>query len=457
MVGYNSQVPLKPQILISIELSEREFFSRVLLARSLAERGWRVFLGSEASLYSLRKRFGPSVFFHKSLHPKFSDLKSLGYVCAVLDEEGGVTTARSFIREFCVLRHKRLAQSTPDVMFLPHQIFKDYISELPGARGVDMFVSGWPRIDTWTTHFPTIHEEDSEELLAKFGKFYLFPTSFGAGSEKSFLEFIDGASSSEVKEVREYKFHAFRRYVELISYLDKNMEPNETLVVRPHTSESEKDWNYTLRNLTNTVVSRSGDVTPWLMAAEAILTFGSTVAVQASLMGKVVVQLDTEKFASVTDSPSFELPEVAKDPSSALELLRQEDDGSGKTKAYNFLDTQGWLPKKSSACESIVEHLESFKPDARHELESNFAIRGQLLTRYIVSYVKYAAIKIGLFKGSVKKSNTRTNIGNLPEGITRNNVERALHGFRKDDDLYRFDVSELGRHLVAIEAEATSP
>lgn len=445
---------MKPQILITIELKEREFVSRVLLARTLAERGWRVFLGSESSLYSLRKRFGPSVFFHKSVHPRFSDLKSLGYVCAVLDEEGGVTTARSFIKEFCGLRHKHLAQSTPDVMFLPHQSFKDYISELPGARGVDLFVSGWPRIDTWTTHTPTIHGRDSEELLAKLGTFYLFPTSFGAGSEKSFREFIDGSNSSVVKKVREYKLSAFRRYVELISYLDKNMEPNETLVVRPHTSESEKDWKYTLRHLTNTVVCRSGDVTPWLMAAKSILTFGSTVAVQASLMGKVVVQLDTKSFTSVTDSPSFELPEVARNPSGVLELLRKEDDGSGKSRAYSFLDTQGWLPPKNSACETIVEHLENFKPHARYELDSNVVIRGQLLTRYIFSYVKYAATKIGLFKGSVKKSNTRTNVGNLPGGIKRNNVERVLHGFRKDDDLYRFDVSEFGRHVVVIEAEA---
>lgn len=70
-----------------------------------------------------------------------------------------------------------------------------------------------------------------------------------------------------------------------------NRFPDETFVLRPHPSEREDLYRELFQHYPNLVVERSGNVLAWILASKAVITASSTVAVEAVIAGKAVVNL----------------------------------------------------------------------------------------------------------------------------------------------------------------------
>lgn len=442
----------KPQIAITIELKEREFISRVLLARALAVSGWRVYLGSETAVSGMMRSAGPTILLHKATHPKTDAFRQRGHKVISLDEEGGITTPRSMVREFCRLRYGHFPDNLPDMMLVTSPRFKTELEELAEKFPLEIRVTGWPRIDTWFHYVPGFFKEEAFNLVERYGKYYLFPSSFGAGSEKTFKRFIKDSPSEDIRVVREQRFDYFKKYVDLITYLDPRLRPGEKIIVRPHTSETLKDWKKTLKGLKNTLVIREGDITPWLIATKSVLTFGSTVAVQASLFGKRVIQFDVDSFETVTDSPSFELSLNAKDKAEVLELLTEENDSETMESALSTLEIDGSIDKMESATSKVVRALEEVKLAPQEIKKLSYLLHFYLGLRYVGSFTKHLLLELKILRGSFRKSNNRSTFGNLPGGLSLKEVQNRLSGFEKELPVEgRISVKRESIHLFRIE------
>ena len=140
---------LKPTILISIEVRSRELLSKCILAHELIKKGYRVYLGSTLAIYHVARQIEKSIILHKSTWKKRSEfLKNRGHIFTFLDEEGGITISRHYLKEFCKNRYSSVTKKNTDVIFLPNFFFLRQIKRNLGlkANGIKFFVTGLIRL-----------------------------------------------------------------------------------------------------------------------------------------------------------------------------------------------------------------------------------------------------------------------------------------------------------------------
>jgi hypothetical protein len=100
-----------------------------------------------------------------------------------------------------------------------------------------------------------------------------------------------------------HKRSLFEQFVELVPRLAAAF-PDQTIVVRPHPSESHEVWQDAAGGHENVAVINEGSVVPWLMACDALVHNGCTTAVEAA-----VLQVSAIAFRPVADKAyDLELP-----------------------------------------------------------------------------------------------------------------------------------------------------
>jgi hypothetical protein len=100
------------------------------------------------------------------------------------------------------------------------------------------------------------------------------------------LETAEGA-----KQVEGYIAHSRRIFDEMLTAVRKLGEarPDLRVVVRPHPSEDITTWESAVEGLGNVSVRREGAVTPWLLAADAVIHNNSTTGLEATLLGRPTI------------------------------------------------------------------------------------------------------------------------------------------------------------------------
>lgn len=312
----------KVNVLLPIEHMEREYLTKCLLAQELVKRNFRVFIGPTEVLDYLIQNLGPSIYFHKSTHPRAKEYIEGGHIFCFLDEESSVATPRSLLDEFCRFRYKEANESNTSLIFLPGTNHLQSVRKLANVRSIPVEVCGWLRADLWREELSSVHRPEMELIRQEHGDYYLFVSSFGGGNEEAIQRHISSAPSEGFRATQSHKLRAFKEYISMLDVLARElMKSDELLIVRPHPSESIADWTRTLGHLENVRIIRGGDAAPWIMGAKAIIQFGSTVVTQAALYGKLSVQYRVERQTGITDTPSFELPLDADTPEQLYEMI----------------------------------------------------------------------------------------------------------------------------------------
>lgn len=442
----------KKTIFLPLEHSEREFIPKLFLARFLLEKNYRVFFGSSEAIGEISLKQGPGIFFHKSTHPKSPEFRGVGHKFVFLDEEGGITTPRSQIKDFCRWRYATLNKDRQDLALLPNKHFLEAIQILPNGREVKLTVTGWPRVDLWRSEFAGIHASEKSKIVSRFGNFYLFVSSFGATDEAGFDHLIAADSPTEkFKIIHEHKKEAFQEYVGLIQTLSPLLARDEQIVVRPHPSESIEGWTKVLGQLPNVVVTREGDIGPWIQASRGVIHFGSTSVTQTVIAGKPAVSFKIRELEGVTDSPSFELTKVAHSAEEALLELRKQEElpelAAKKTRIFSTLKEFADYDPGKLAVEKIVDALEALETNLTHRRPVPFGTILKIMLVHYGSMVKTAARKLGILKRSGK-----TVFENLPGGVSPRKVARVLKDLNSAlGTNRRYKIVRLAPYAVLIE------
>lgn len=397
------ELSLKPNVLLTIEHGAREILPKTLLAKHLAHRGFRVFIGSTESMEILARQIPPSIFFHKStLNRSSVEIKELGHTFVFMDEEGGSTIPRSQLPQWCLDRYKTVSSEFQDLIFLPGRPVEKEIGEQIRTKGVRCVTSGWPRIDLWRKEYRAVFSKDANAIHRKYGRFILFPTSFG---KAAWLNADDSQSKSRQtfdRQVYRIKQDAFLRHLDLVRYLSHGIAKEMTIVVRPHPNERSKDWRKHLKGLKNVVISKKGDIAPWIIASSALIQWGSTSVIQASMFGKESFLYGDESLEGLTDSASFELCTRLKSKEQILNKINSlseepfSEDKTKITEVEKILRREMAFDREVSATQKIVAALSDL--GARPSSSVHLSLLGRLHTYYLFvgSHLRWGLRLLGL-------------------------------------------------------------
>jgi surface carbohydrate biosynthesis protein len=274
----------KPTIYFCIELKNRELDSQILLASKLVNEGFRCYIGTHASIFSLlkAKKSTSGVFFDKGTLP-YEKMKWVRKKCeaiVILDQELSPATSdplkeltgwpsriypntEKFIDKFFCVGPKTYSAA---LLRFDNDLNK-------------VVMTGWPRVDMWRWYGASIYGEEIANIRKTYGNFLLFVSSFGVSSDVLLTNPDSGYVSSNNSE--------FLYAISTIKHWDSDQEFPK-VIVRPHISEDVRIWERTLKGVRKTYVNKDSNVTPWVLASSGVIHSGSTVSLEAKLAGKPV-------------------------------------------------------------------------------------------------------------------------------------------------------------------------
>ena len=283
-------------ILLPIEIKVRELESRLLLACYAAKAGYGVIIGSKNELNRALPYLPRGLYFDKSIsRNKFEQIKNrvdLGYVYGVIDEEG-----LSYHRDKSNYVQTRLSKETLKLTDLVYTWGKGQaiaIAEAYPEFHEKVVITGNPRIDLYRSQFRGIYEDVKNDLQAIYGKFILIPSNFagyiharGANftieQAKSYGNIKTKEDEEILKERLDYKQENLNQYLKAIRELSKRFS-DYTIIIRPHPADNHNYWKEKTESIPNVKVIYKGKVTPWIMAAEAVIHHGCTTGLESYLL-----------------------------------------------------------------------------------------------------------------------------------------------------------------------------
>ena len=418
----------KRHLYIPIELKNRELDSQVILAAEACSKGFRVYLGSHAAIYNAlsTKRLRAGIFLDKGtqIEKLTKWIRTKCEFIFILDQElnpSAEITENEHDRNLVETRFYPGTKTLIDGFFCVGPVIlnsaREYFEDETKIHG-----TGWPRIDLQTRYAKKIYFKQISELADKHQEYLLFVSDFGLLTPLS-----------EVKEARtiiallgiageEFWNITYRNFEETIRIL-RSWDSNPLIpkiIVRPHIVEDIRIWKESLKGLSKTQVIHDGDITPWISASAGVIHRGSTVSIQAKLMGKSLYYIEEAATShnrilvkNISDfivneiNPPLSAPLDAGNVARVAQALSGVIFSSNESAAKNIVDI---LLRQTSIFEDPIS-----------------------IPKVLVNYLKPKAIRrfFGLVRDEInyliKPNAQMPQSKNLPGGILRKDLEIAMH------------------------------
>jgi hypothetical protein len=202
-------------------------------------------------------------------------------------------------------------------------------------------VTGNPRVDLWRPELRTIYQREADALRTEHGSFVLVPTAFAMVNNSRGPDYhrqtvaANGMLESEEGAARldGYLDHSRAIFEALCKAVVRLAEavPDRLVVVRPHPSEDVGPWEQAATSADNLVVLRDGPVTPWLLAADAIVHSNCTTGLEGFLMGRPTVAFAPRQDVRYDQNVPNRVSQLALDEDALIDLVRSNL--AGRTRA----------------------------------------------------------------------------------------------------------------------------
>lgn len=192
-------------------------------------------------------------------------------------------------------------------------VFEDH------AEKSKFVVTGSPRFDLLKPCFRHIDIENVEKLRKRYGSFVLVCTRFGAVnrvpdepttlSKRSYDIRAEGGALKKYSQaqVLETMFGAWEKisyeFTSFVPSLAKLVQdfPDVNFVIRPHPAERQSFYTESFSHFENVIVEKSGDVRPYIRAAEVVIHSECTTGIEAEIAGKPTIN-----FRPCMNMPKYE-------------------------------------------------------------------------------------------------------------------------------------------------------
>lgn len=292
-----------------MEIINRELDGHILLALAAVEQGWSVHISTKRDLFSRLDILPPGVFLLKSIVPGEihiqRQLVQSGHKIACLDQEGllqrpGLEYRLRFNEDTIALCDK--------IFFWGPQQFSSFNKLFPSTTPSKLALSGSPRADYWQLKSRSNQTNTTSILNPPPPGYIFFATSFANSNhalgkygqsnlvrQVSASDQLDNTLQTQIINNAKQRYQISSLVQPLYATLLENLAdtyPQTQIVVRPHPSESLSLWNQIASSKHNITIRVDGSPTDWILNSKLVIQYGSTLAIEASVLGKPTLSLD---------------------------------------------------------------------------------------------------------------------------------------------------------------------
>ncbi len=397
-------------VYLPIEVLNREFQSKLLIAMESASRGLSVYMG-DLIPYLKRDFFVPGIILHKSVAPSLTRIKELNYyknkkfIVTSLDEEVGLFELDRY--DYIKLRYSEETIKLTDKIFTWGKFdYKNLCGRFKKQKK-KFILSGNPRLDFWTKKFDFFFKKKK----LQFNNYILFSHNFTSmGSKKEFNKFLNflkesnyinrGYSIKEATKQRNDSFRMFEKFSELIEELSKKTDLK--IIVRPHPTENMDNYKF-LSKLNNVTVTKKGSISEWIYYSKAVVHSSCTGGLEASIRGKPTISYLPFKSShghKFTDNFSVK----TKTLSECLKKIKNIENNKIKIRKFNLesikFRANNFNSNKASYEIIVDEFVKSMKFNKLYYKNNDFLLNLKFKLRDIRSKIlgfKYGNVKFTTF------------------------------------------------------------
>ncbi len=294
-------------IIFPIETSSRELLYKVYLSHELAVRGYKCYIGEKNAVNKLIQRSSRYIYFDKGYHKDLSEkyyevIKKREGIIVSLDEEGAVDYDDN---STLLTRYPREMINNVDHIFLwgnrQLNLIKNLTTDLKKFT-----VSGHPRFHLLKKEFHYLYEDQSKDILLKYGDFILINTNMGFGNNIKGEDFVLSNYANRIKkldQIIEFDKQKLNSIINMVK--DLSLRTEMKIIIRPHPEEDASIYRKNLKGCKNVEVLYEGSVIPWLLACKRLIHTDCTTAIEYYLLGGTPLSLLPAGFqrALVTELP----------------------------------------------------------------------------------------------------------------------------------------------------------
>ena len=359
-------------VFIPVEIKNREWTAKVLLANYFLSKGYSVFLGMLWNMDAYTKGARHSCYVAKSLYRSseklFRELRGHDNYVIAWDEEG-------------------LIYDT-DEHYVPQQLYKETLLQCDTIvawgdrhkKTIDSFIGnavpvlslGNPRIDLLNRSMAEkIYAEESAYIQEKYGSGYILVNSnfvLVLREDYDYLEAIssmNGETAESTAAANEYiRFQQalYPRFLAAIQRLSKEF-PDRKIILRPHPQERVEEWQRRIAGCTNVFIEKAFSVSPWLLHAACVVHSGCTTGMEAVIMGKNAISYQPPLPMGYMDTVPDSVSQIARDEESLLALVRRclagEDVAGADAQKKQLIAYYVSADGNKSCCERIAATVDS--------------------------------------------------------------------------------------------------
>jgi len=302
----------KVNIMMPIEIINRELDCKLFLACMCAQETNRIFVGQHDSIYRLSRHISHGIYIGKHIFldewplaklDRYNQIKKNGHTLIHLDEEGAIYTGNEERwRERLRQRLDPACLESGDFVCTWGDFQRDFYRSLDPRRGLDILTTGHPRFDLCKPRYRNYYSAEAEKIKDRFGRFILVNTNFsqannGLGLNDAFSErfgYYTRDARSRLRFINEWAHisHVFVDFIKLINFISIEL-PDVNIVIRPHPGEDRKYYDTVFKKVKNVHVIHEGSVAPWLLACELLIHDGCTTALEAYMLDTNVINYKT--------------------------------------------------------------------------------------------------------------------------------------------------------------------
>ena len=395
---------------LHIEILNREFQSKLLIAMESASKGMKVYLG-RLKPYLMRDFFLPGIILHKSITPSKSrldelkDYKKKNFIVTSLDEEVGLVNNNP--KKYIKLRYSKESLEFSDRVFTWGKFDYDNLCKAFQKYKNKFILSGNPRLDFWRKDFDFFFKKKKVE----YKDYILFSFNFRLLSKAELeerYEFLKktnyinrGISINYQKKINDDMFRMYKEFSKLIKVLSK--KTNLTIIVRPHPVDKLKNYD-NLKKYRNVKVIKKGSISEWIHNAKIVVHSSCAGGLEASVRGKPTISyLPFHSVHGHKFSDKFSIK--TKNIKQCLDIIRKIVNNNIKIKKANLKDieTRAYnLASEMPGYKKIVDEFKKFQKIKKIMKKNNdfilkFKFKIRDLRSKILNY-KYGNEKFSIFE-----------------------------------------------------------
>jgi len=289
-----------PWLLLPVETKAREFHAKLLLAALAVERGYRVVLGEQNAMVRQIAHLPRGLYVDKSIAKTktkhFQRLRQQGNKVAAWCEEGLVYRDRdAYLRQ----RIDLASLAEAERFFCWGAVQRADIAAKAGKDEAKLVATGNPRFDLLRPDYRGLFADEAQALRDRHGDFILINTNFARYNHFYGEDYLlqsqrqRGTVAGAEDEAfllawRDFLGRMYHGFAAMLEPLSKAF-PQHRIILRPHPSENHQRWMGECDGLDNVSVEFSGNVVPWLLAAQVLVHNSCTTGLEGYLLDCPVI------------------------------------------------------------------------------------------------------------------------------------------------------------------------